>query len=319
MSSERETELHETIPPEVRGIVERLPIDSTTNQEFRSCVTNLIALGVSGVHDDFDTELPQHNSAHTLDTASRVGTILSVLRYVDPRSVTARDIWLGVLAASFHDRIEAFEITGTGINQTRSLRRGTNEHNSSEFLASLMVGCNDAAGREIFVRDDFSTAIDGIDRTVPDFIEFEGNHTVHQMTEGARAVAFALLLADVNAPGFDVQRFQRDGDRLLLEQFPYIERLVRTLDGAAVGTRDIILDWTSRQVEFARGRQAIVRDEIFSADISLRLKEFLMNYFECFDDSISSARERLTQRVGMDVRGLLMSLRETIFTPENDQ
>jgi hypothetical protein len=298
-------------------IAEHLPIDSTVPEDFRQSVTGLMALAMSAIHDEFDTQLPQHNTSHTLDTLKETVRILEYLRSRAPNLVGARDVWLGALVATYHDRVEAFSISGEGIEQTRTMQRWSNEHGSTDLLIALMVGVNQSHKREIFTSDDFETVTDGIDRTVPDFIEVDGNYTVHQHTEGARAIAIALLFADVNAAGSNSKRFHRDGDRLLLEQFPYIEGLVKTLGGAAVGTRDIILDWTGRQIQFAQGRKSIIADEIYSADIPLSLKELLVDFFTGFEESISSSKQRLTERVAMDVRGLLKSLRETVFTPSN--
>lgn len=305
-------ELHQTFPEA-----------SDETSILRTAVFNGIEWALNQIHEQYDGSLEQHNTDHTLFVVKETIEMLKLGHEQCLEEITERDIYRGALAAASHDIRQFWEIVDDDEgNPTRRMKTVENEDASANDVALWMDQYNIDNQQEIFTVEDIVIVTDAIDRTVPEMIVTDGGvKTLHQRTEDAGAVALALLLADGTSAGRDPDRFFNDGDRLLLEQNPAIlESVVRGAGAVATGARDLILGWTKFQVDFARGRMEIIRDEIESSRVPVPFRSVLLEYFDAFDQTIVAAEERFRERSQMDIAQLIASLRlarYNLFTPEN--
>lgn len=237
-----------------------------------------------------DELLPYHNVEHTRRVLRYTERILQAIRQRASEVVNERDLWLGLLAAAFHDAVQDWEPVNLpdGFGGTKTIRSrlaGQNEAKSASEAELWMRKANLKAGREIFSQEDMSKTREAIMATVPDF-DTE-NKTVAQknLTPASSMIARALALADLGAAGLGDQfEFLYDGDALFREENLDITRAIQV--GATLNQeikerfRQRMLSWIEGQVPLAAGRQARLARE--TEDIPLAARDAVRDLFENF-------------------------------------
>lgn len=286
-------------------------------KRMRTVITKRIETAIEKIRTryeqnaDITKNLDFHNARHTESVMRRTETILLAIQKISPHLVSDKDILLGQLSAALHDE-EQFPDTYSGLFGERlNATQGRNEEESTRSALRFI-----SEHSEIFTESDKETVSNAILSTE---VMFDITHaTVRAKTAPKNIVAAALMLADTGTAGTDGgSAFIEDGDALFRERFPNIfnrsDRITTFSEEEQTAIREKILDWSAKQISFAKGRQALFEKELsfFPEDTRPAVRKL----FNRFEESIHAAQEKYAKRQNMKFEDLMIDMR---FKPHHE-
>lgn len=259
-----------------------------------------------------------HNEGHTKSVIERVKKLLEAMLVSD------RAVKLGALIASYHDTIQDGEIKET--EDGRKIRSRFIEKNEAASALELVTYMR--ANPSYFSDEDIEMAEDAIEATIPGFDM--GHMTVIQprLLESIDAalaredalsdkslVTRALALADLGTAGMDApDMFAEDGNRVFREDNMDIYEALEHPDTLSDAQKEFfqkrMLGWTTNQIAFARGREALLDREL--QGLPEEVERNVRALFSHFDANIQRAQSKVDRRKLMTFEELARDFGYTI-------
>lgn len=258
---------------------------------------------------DWERNLTYHNAAHSRYVAQETVRILEVVRSVDRHAVSQIGVWMGQLAAGWHDTTILWERVHTvedGFEVARRKRlSGINERVSAEELVGYMTEpefsrASSSVDEEILVKN-------AILVTVPDFDTSLGTVIQPNLTEDSSPVARAVALADIGGAGLSGgEFFLRTSLALFREDnldFPAQTMSLSTLNVAQrEALRQRMIEWLGSQGRFVEGRRQLTPQEVAPyGDAS----QAVLELFSYFDETLNIVGETHLKAQSEPVEALL--------------
>jgi hypothetical protein len=241
-------------------------------------------------NEDLAYNMPFHCVAHTVGVIRRTDALLRAM------GASETEFQLGLLAAAFHDTVQNWAPTTTP--DGRALRQrftGRNEADSAAEAAAWMR----RAG--VFHEEDYELVTRAILTTIPAWDAVHQTVSQPQLTYEAPPVVRAVALADLGIAGMDGLPFLETGDQLFREENLDIDAALRRcsrrsdLGGAVLeGYKARMLAWSHSQPAFARGRRALLEQEL--GNLQGAALEAVRNLFCEFETAIRIAEDAARAR-----------------------
>lgn len=242
-----------------------------------------------------------HNARHTENVVKRIETILEAMHKANPRIVSDRDIFLGKVAAVFHDLHQLPTFPMHLLEERTVSIPGNSEKTSADSAMNFM-----SLYPNLFFDNEKTLVQDAILSTE---VEFDIRYrTVRAKEKPKNSIAAALVLADTGTAGMDGgPAFIEDGNALFRERFPNIFKETAAFDEKErTVIRQKILNWSEGQIQFVRGRQALFEEEIslFQEDVRPAIRKL----FSKFEESSQAAQKKFLQRTHMSFNDLMADI-----------
>lgn len=239
---------------------------------------------------------PYHNRAHTYAVVDRTGRLLWAAHKADSNLVKEEDIYIGMIAAAFHDVV-----------QERGAEKGSNEKKSIKVAHEWMEKFNKQNSSTIFTSTHKNVVKNAILGTIPDF----NGKTVTQpnVTRNSPVITRMVALADLGAAGMlnalegsdelDPDSTVGDNVKLFLEEKNNQDFIKKMRSGESLSNgykrtwREKMVKSAKSQIDFVKGRMELFENEI--AGFNSSVKNAIRGEFKYFDFSLQQAEEFYTQ------------------------
>lgn len=264
---------------------------------------------------DILTNLDYHNRAHSLLMKSRVTRLLKTMQLYDPKLVTPYDVHIGGLAALYHDTVQNWEMQESDVEGIKIMKRkrfvGQNEWDSAQNLLRFMDRINQEYDGVVYREDDKEKALEAIKVTIPGFDPAHGTIIQPNLTEGVGPITIALALSDLGTAGLSGGlAFQMDGDQLFREENLDVKLAtagrIQVSEEHIRNMRERMLSWSSSQVQFAKGRQALLPHE--TSFLPDTVRPAIMQLFNRFPQAIDHAETVAQRRSHMSYPALFQDM-----------
>jgi hypothetical protein len=206
------------------------------------------------------------------------------------------ELQLGLLAAAFHDVVQNWAPATTA--DGRLLRRrftGPNEADSAAEAVAWMCRVG------IFSAEQYDLVARAILATIPGWDAEHQTVSQPRLTHETPPVVRAVALADLGIAGMDGLPFLQTGDQLFREENLDIDAALRRcrrrsdLNGAMQeGYKARMLAWSRSQSAFARGRRALLEQDL--GNLQGDAREDVRNLFSEFETAITLAKDAVRVR-----------------------
>lgn len=277
--------------------------ESVENLELQSSVNQGIKEALKTVKEDCEDkeQLEFHDTNHTLGVIKRTEAILQTIQEADPNLVTQRDIYLGKLAAAFHDTVQrSSERQAQGKRIMRARETGENEKKSAEKAVQFMEEENKRAGKEIYSQADIEKVVQAIAATIPDWNKETNALYQPKMEETDSIVAKAVGLADLGTIGMvGPEAYNSEGFALFREDNIDITRELKGKNISDISPQQAedfsarMKHWLHSQVVFAEGRKR--QFQVEKSQLPPKASQALEKLFTKFDETIESANQLAEQ------------------------
>lgn len=308
--------VHHEVVAEALKELARQEVQEPVDPVFEAAVTKGIELALVNIRRRFqdtgdpdleaakapDANLEFHNEIHTQEVKERTRKILEAM------GVSERRVRLGELLAAYHDTIQGFQEKKRERDGAMMRDRfiSKNEEASAEELITYMKSYPKA-----FDDEEIGMVLSGIQHTVPDwdipnktvkqpnFLDSIKEARGQQLNSNSpELVKRALALADLGTAGMDgPEKYIPEGNKIFREENLDFPRLLNDHTQRAFLTKRM-LDWSQAQVDFAKGRQKLLDDEL--KGLEPQMTERVRGLFSQFDDSIKAAQVQLEERQEME-------------------
>ncbi len=315
-----------TTTEEIDAAAQAVEVKEGSTEISAEIADSLIKEALDQVHASFNApendeqRLDFHNTHHTESVVDRTEKIMRAMKQSE------RDILLAKIIAAGHDikqeygvdhgpdgkqmRKRSGESKDVSGNVLKNISHGTNEKESAHTVQKMMEDVNKKQGRKIFSSEDFATAEEAIEATVPGWDNEAKTVMQPKLTQESSPIARALALADLGEAGMDPHGYLAGGDALFSEENLEMRNLdFSKLDNAKKEAyRKRMLGWSASQEGFAQGRQQRLEKEIdgLSNDEKVAIKKLFTE--EHFSKSIQGAKQRAEERTRMTVEELYKNM-----------
>lgn len=278
-----------------------------------------VEAALRAIEEDFERaedpreRLPFHGVEHTSGVIARTEAILSAIRNAAPEMVDDRVVALARIAASHHDLVQKWEPNEMADGDQKKVMRkrftAENEAMSAEAALNFMRAWNEEHGTA-FGEDDMEVVRESIDATVPGFDPQKMTVIQPRLKAESSVIARAVALADLGEAGMDAEAYLKGGDALFREEnLDVLEAASNPeslTDAQKEAMRKRMLGWSKFQPSFARGRMALLEQELASLPEAAR--EEVKKLFTQFDRSIEGAEAKAKARETMTFEALLTDM-----------
>jgi hypothetical protein len=241
-------------------------------------------------NEDPAYDMPFHCVAHTAGVVRRTGVLLRAMR------ASEDEYHLGLLAAAFHDTVQNWAPSPTA--DGRVLRQRFTGRNEADSAAEAVAWMRRAG---TFREEHYDLATRAILATIPGWDAENQTVSQPQLTHEAPPVVRAVALADLGIAGMDGTPFLETGDQLFREENLDIDAALRRcsrredLDGAVLeGYKARMQAWSRAQPDFARGRRALLEQDLGSLPGAAR--EAVRGLFSEFETAITLSEATVRAR-----------------------
>lgn len=230
-------------------------------------------------------QLAYHNREHT------EGVVRRATKIADAMGLSPRERTLIEIAAAFHDTVQMWEPSPQDSGAVmRQRKTGGNEQASAEEALKWMKLQKSAA----FTDNELELVHSAILVTVPSWSVEHKTVVQAALTPESHPVVRAIALADIGSSGMEPDGFGGEGDALFIEQEMDVIWAIRNAkspdDISTENQKQYLMryhTWLDSQLGFARGRQALLEDEL--GNLSDTAKENVRQLFSHFEDAIKIA------------------------------
>jgi hypothetical protein len=241
-------------------------------------------------NEDRAYNMPFHCVAHTVGVIRRTGALLSAM------GVSRHEFHLGLLAAAFHDTVQNW--TPSTTPDGRVLRQRFTGRNEIDSAAEAVAWMRRVGG---FREEHYHLVTQAILATIPGWDAEHQTVSQPHLTHHALPLIRAVALSDLGIAGMDGQPFLKTGDQLFREENLDIDAALRRcatradLDGVVLdGYKARMLTWSRSQVAFARGRRALLEQDL--GNLQGAAREAVRNLFGKFETAISLSEDAVRAR-----------------------
>ncbi len=264
-------------------------------------------------HENFQSHnLPYHNTVHTVNVIERTKEILSAIKKISHVSLSNHDLLIGVFSAAFHDIIQKWstEEKVCGVNQMVIRRRISNlsEKESERKAFQFMSWVNKSYKSDVFTFKDACLIHEAIEATIPEWDVSLKTVVQPNLHKKSSVIALTVALSDINTAGYSGASsdiYKDEGNRIFREN--NIDMLTLFLrQGKSFPMnfyRERILNWSSLQIDFAKGRKKMFPEEI--AGLPDDILSTVAGFFTRFDQTIDEAEKRYEMRKHMCFEDLI--------------
>jgi hypothetical protein len=233
-----------------------------------------------------EDRLAYHKRHHTVGVIRRALNIALAMALAETKRTLVE------IAAAWHDSIQVWrpDVRGNGA-VFRSRFVGTNEGGSNHEAVAWMKSVPGLP----FSDEDYQLVRAAIMVTVPAWDSEHGTTIQPALTPQSHPVVRAVALADLGAAGMEPTLFAMEGDQLFVEeQLDIVEAIQKARSPGDISfvTQELYREryrlWTNSQVQFARGRRALLWSELRGLDGAAWRR--VIKLFSHFDESIRLAK-----------------------------
>ena len=241
-------------------------------------------------NEDPPYNMPFHCVAHTVGVIRRSGALLRAM------GASEDELYLGLLAAAFHDTVQGWAPSTTPDGRVLRQRfTGRNEADSAAEAVAWMC----RAG--VFRGEHYDLVTRAILATIPGWDAEHQTVSQPRLTHEARPVVRAVALADLGIAGMDGLPFLETGDQLFREENLDIDAAQRRcstrsdLDEVVLqGYKARMLTWSRSQPAFARGRRALLEQNL--GNLQGAAREAVRSLFCEFGTAIAVSEDAVRAR-----------------------
>jgi hypothetical protein len=241
-------------------------------------------------NEDPAYNMPFHCVAHTIGVLRRTGALLLAM------GTSEDEFPLGLLAAAFHDTVQNWAPSTTPDGKV--LRQRFTSRNEADSAAEAVAWMRRAG---VFREEHYDLVTRAILATIPGWDAVYRTVSQPQLTHQAYPAVRAVALSDLGIAGMDGLPFLETGDQLFREENLDIDAALRRcrsradLDGAVLeGYKARMLTWSRSQPAFARGRQALLEQDL--GNLQGAVREAVRNLFSEFETAITVAEDAVRTR-----------------------
>lgn len=274
-----------------------------------TAVEKEIVLGVLPDIYDVHENVPIPARLFYHDTKHTIGVVERTLKIVEAMGLPGHERQLAVIAAANHDTMQDWTSSGEEL-AVRRRNAGFNEFGSALGAIATM---HQSLEKPTFSPTDVGIVSAAIMVTIPSWDANAGTVVQSFLNPHSHPVVRAVALADIGSPGMDPTGFSNEGWNLFAEEQIGIMQI---LSGAAsrsevsgtnqLAWRERLIKWLESQVGFARGRQALLENELEGLESDAKCT--VANLFCNFDASIKKAQENVSFAKGVGFVPLMRKL-----------